>query len=290
MKRTSLAILAVVIVVGGMIASGALFTVDQRVQAIVMQFGEPKRVIQQPGLYFKMPFIQNVVLYDKRVLNLDPPTEEITLSDKKRINVDAFVRYKIVDPLEFLKTVRTEANLRGRFSETLNSSLRAELGRRPLEDLLSDKRVEVMENVNTQVARVGKLFGIEVVDVLIGRTDLPEDISKNVYDRMRSEREREANLLRAEGDEAKQRVTADADRQKIIILAQARKEAQILMGEGDSGRINILGKAHGSAPDFFAFVRSLDAYKATMKSDDTTMVLTPKSEFFKYFDSSRLPK
>lgn len=290
MKRTSLALLTIIVIAGGLLASGALFTIDQRVQGIVMQFGEPKRVIQEPGLYFKLPFVQNVVLYDKRVLNLDPPTEEVILADKKRINVDAFARYKIVDPLEFLKTVRTEANLRSRFSKTLNSSIRSELGQHPLEDLLSEKRVILMENVSQKVARVGKVFGIEVVDVLIGRTDLPEDISKNVYDRMRSEREREANLLRAQGDEAKQRVTADADRQKIVILAEARKQAQILMGEGDSGRIKILGEAHGSAPEFFAFNRSLEAYKAAIKSDDTTMVLSPGSDFFKYFNGSKLEK
>ncbi|MCW8951493.1 MAG: protease modulator HflC, partial [Rhodospirillales bacterium] len=195
-----LAILGALVVVATMVASGSLFTVLQTTQAIVVQLGEAKRVIKEPGLNWKLPLVQNVIYYDKRVLDLDPPSEQVLLADQKRINVDAFARYRITDPLRFFQSVQNEAVLRDRFGKVLNSSVRSALGQNSLLDLLSPKRDDIMSQIKERVAEPAKSFGIEVVDVRIGRSDLPEDISKNVYDRMRSEREREANLLRAEGD------------------------------------------------------------------------------------------
>ena len=283
MKRTSLALIGVVVVVIGLLAFGALFTVDQRAQAIVLQFGEPKRVIRDPGLNVKVPFVQNVLYYDKRVLDLDPPPEEVILSDQKRIDVDAFARYRIIDPLRFFQSVQDETRLRDRFGKTMNSAVRAQLGLHPLSDLLSPKRDDIMQQIQEQLRGPAKTFGIEVVDLRIGRTDLPEDISKNVYDRMRSEREREANLLRAEGEEIKQQVTANADRQKTVILAEAERNAQVLRGEGDGERNRILGEAYGRDPEFFAFYRSMNAYRQALGAEDTTMVLSPDSDFFRFF-------
>lgn len=284
MNKMILAIAGAIVVGMGVLASTILFTVEQTDQVIVMQFGEPIRVIREPGLNFKLPFVQNVVTYDKRILDLDPPTEQVILSDQKRINVDAFARYRITDPLRFFQSVRNEAGFRDRFGGILNSSVRNHMGLNSLPDLLSEKRDDIMAAIQETVKKAGATFGVEVVDVRIGRTDLPEDISKNVFDRMRSEREREANLLRAEGDEAKQRVTADADRQKVFIIAEAEKQAQILRGEGEGARTRILNDAFGRDEEFFALYRSLQAYEKAF-GEGTTMVLSPDSEFFQYFGS-----
>lgn len=283
MNRLHLIVLGVVAALLAIVASSALFTVDQRAQAIVLQLGEPKRLIRDPGINIKLPFIQNVIYYDKRILNLDPPTEEALMSDRKRINVDAFARYRIVDPLRFFQSAKTELEFRDRFGRTLNSSVRNELGLHPLSELLSEKRGEIMSRIQDRVNDVAKSFGVEVVDVRIGRTDLPEDISKNVYDRMRSEREREANLLRAEGDELKQKITADADRERTIILAEANRTSQILYGEGEGEKNRILGEAFGKDIEFFSFMRSLAAYREAMTDESTTMVLSPDSDFFRFF-------
>jgi membrane protease subunit HflC len=283
MSRGKLAVIGGVVVVLGLLASSSMFTVLQTAQAIVLQFGEPIRVIREPGLNFKVPLVQNVTYYDKRVLDLDPPAEQVILSDQKRINVDAYARYRITDPLRFFQTVQNEVVLRDRLGKTMNSGLRAVLGRHPLPDLLSAKRDDIMQQIQKRLEGTGQEFGIEIVDLRIGRTDLPEDISKNVYDRMQSEREREANLLRAEGDEAKQRITAEADRTRTVILAEADKKSNILRGSGDATRNQILSEAYGKAPDFFAFVRSMQAYRKSLGAD-TTMVLSPKSDFFRFFD------
>ncbi|MCW8836293.1 MAG: protease modulator HflC [Rhodospirillales bacterium] len=277
-----LAILGALVVVATMVASGSLFTVLQTTQAIVVQLGEAKRVIKEPGLNWKLPLVQNVIYYDKRVLDLDPPSEQVLLADQKRINVDAFARYRITDPLRFFQSVQNEAVLRDRFGKVLNSSVRSALGQNSLLDLLSPKRDDIMSQIKERVAEPAKSFGIEVVDVRIGRSDLPEDISKNVYDRMRSEREREANLLRAEGDEIKQRITAEADRTRTVIVAEAGKTANILIGDGNAERNRILGDAYGRDPEFFAFLRSMEAYKEAL-GGDMTMVLSPNSDFFRFF-------
>ncbi|MDP6772939.1 MAG: protease modulator HflC [Rhodospirillales bacterium] len=284
MGKMPLAIIGIVIIVLGVIASGALFTVDQREQVIVLQFGEPMRVIRDPGLNFKIPFVQNVIHFDKRILDLDPKPEEVILSDQKRINVDAFARYRIVDPLRFLQSVNNESSLRDRLGRTLNSSVREVVGRHALPDLLSPKRDDIMGSIKDRVNTAGAVFGIEVVDVRIVRTDLPEQIANNVYARMRSERERIANQLRAEGEEIKQTITATADRQRVVILAEANRQGQIQRGLGEGERNRILGEAFGQDAEFFKFYRRMTAYREALQGDDTTLVLSPDSDFLRFFN------
>ena len=284
MSRMPLAIIGIVVIVLGVIAAGAVFTVDQREQVLVLQFGDPVRVIREPGLKFKIPFVQNVVHFDKRILDLDPDPEEVILSDQKRINVDAFARYRIVDPLRFLQSVNNESSLRDRLGRTLNSSVRQVMGRHALPDLLSPKRDDIMGNIKDSVNKAGEAFGIEVVDVRIGRTDLPEQIANNVFARMRSERERIANKLRAEGEEIKQTITATADRQRTVILAEASRQGQIQRGEGEGERNRILGEAFGKDIEFFKFYRRMIAYREALKGEDTTLVLSPDSDFLRFFN------
>ncbi len=277
-----LAIFGIVVIVVGGLFSGALFTVHQAAQGIVMQFGEPKRVIREPGLNFKLPFVQNVVYYDKRILNLDPPSEEMQLADKKRVVVDAFARWRIIDPLRFFQSIRTVAAFRDTFGRNLNAGIRNELGLHLLVDLLSPKRETIMDRIQSRLNVAAKNFGIEVVDIRIVRTELPKEISQNVYQRMQSERARIANELRAQGEEKKQEIVANADRQRTVIVAEARKNSEILRGEGDAQRNTILADAYNKDPEFFKFYRSLEAYRKSLK-DDTTMVLSPDSDFFRFF-------
>ena len=283
MNRAVLIGLGVVGVVALIVGMNAMFTVHQTQQALVLQLGNPVRAISEAGIHFKLPFIQNVEYYDRRVLDLDPPIQTVILSDRKRIDVDSFARYRIVDPLEFKKKAVTIDNFRSVFGGRLNSAVRAQVGKVGLSDMVSAKRDDVMLEITNLLKAQEAEFGIEVVDVRIGRTDLPEDISNDVYNRMRSEREREASLLRAEGDELKQRIVADADRQMTIIIAEATRLADILRGTGDAERNRILGDAYGIDPEFFAFYRSMEAYRNALGSDDTTMVLSPDSEFFRFF-------
>ena len=283
MNRAVLIGLGVVGVVALIVGMAATFTVHQTQTALVLQLGNPVRSISEPGLHFKMPFIQNVEYYDKRILDLDPPIQTVILSDRKRIDVDSFARYRIVDPLEFKKKAVTIDNFRSVFGGRLNSAVRAEVAKVALFDMVSGKRVEVMQRITSILKSQEAEFGIVVVDVRIGRTDLPEDISNDVYNRMRSEREREASLLRAEGEELKQRIVADADRQMTIIIAEATRTAEILRGVGDAKRNRILGDAYGIDPEFFAFYRSMEAYRSALGDDNTTMVLSPDSAFFRFF-------
>lgn len=282
MKNLGLAIIGIIVIAAGVVAFGVLFTVDQTQQAIVLQFGEPRRVIKEPGLHYKMPFVQNVAYFDKRVLELDPPAEQVLLSDQKRINVNSFARYRITDPLKFYQSVRDEIVLRDRLGKTLNSGVRDVLALHPLIDILSEKRGKIMSDIDVRLRAGAGDFGIEIVDVRIGRTDLPDEISANVYDRMRSERLREANLLRAEGDEINQRIRAEADRQRTVILAEAEREARILQGEGEGIARKTKNEAFGRDPEFYAFYRSMDAYGHAL-GEGTSMVLSPNSAFFKYF-------
>lgn len=285
MKRTSLAIVGVVAAVAAVLLGSSLFTVHQTQQAIVLQFGNPVDVIQEPGLHFKVPFVQNVVFYEKRILSLNPPSQEVPLIDQKRIIVDSFLRYQIVQPLEFYKTVRNEIALRDRFGAILNSVVRDTLGESDLQDLLTDKRGEVMRSITDTVRRRSAEFGINVVDVRIGRTDLPDETSQSVYNRMRSSRIAEAAQLRAQGEELKARIQAEADRDRTLILAEAERKAQVMRGEGDAQRNTILGEAYGRDPEFFRFYRSMEAYREALGTD-TTLVLSPNSEFFRYFNLS----
>ena len=282
MSKAKLLALGIVLMAIGIVTSQSLFTVDQRVQALVMQFGEHRRTVQDPGLNWKIPFVQNVVMYDHRILDLDPPSEEVILSDQKRINVDAFVRYRIVDPFLFYKSVRTELGFRDRFGGILNSAVRSEMGRITLSEVLSEKRDDIMARIQSTAVDAGKTFGVEVVDVRIGRTELPVDISNNVYQRMRSEREREANQLRAEGEELKLRIESDADRQQVVILAEAKRESEILRGTGDAERTRILGEAYGKDLTFFSLYRSLQAARTSLGGEGTSMVLSPDSDLLKF--------
>tara|TARA_B110000438_G_C15809652_1_gene649044 strand:- start:1003 stop:1875 length:873 start_codon:yes stop_codon:yes gene_type:complete len=282
MSSGKLLALGVIFLVVPFTLTGTLFTVHQTQNAIVLQLGEPKRVIEDPGLHLKLPFIQNVVFYDNRVLDIDPPAQEMPLVNQLRIIVDAFARYRIVDPLKFYQTVRTEIGFRDRFGTILNGSVRDALGQAQLADLLTVKRVEVMQQISTGVSQRAPDFGIDIIDVRIGRTDLPEQTSQSVYNRMRSERLAQAALLRAQGQEAKSRIEAEADRERTIIIAEAERQAQISLGQGEAESRAILNAAHGQDAEFYGFLRSMEAYRVSL-GEGTTMVLSPDSEFFRFF-------
>lgn len=289
MNKTALAILGVVVIALGVTLTSALFTVHQTKQALILQFGNPIRVERDPGLKIKLPFIQNVEFYDRRILDLDPPSQEVVLSDQKRINVDSFARYRIVDPLEFRKKAVTDANFRQIFGNRLNAAVRAEVGQVFLADMLTQKRAEIMDKISTLMKAQAAEFGTEVVDVRIGRTDLPQATAQAVYNRMRSDRIASAALLRAEGEEQKLKIQAGADKQRTIIIAEAQRLAEILRGQGEGERNRILGEAFGQDPGFFDFYRSMEAYGEAL-GDGTTMVLSPDSAFFRFFGTDKMQK
>lgn len=282
MNKIILVILGVVIVVGGVLAFDAMYTVHQTKHALILQFGRYVRTASDPGLHFKKPFLESVEYYEKRLLDLDPPAQEVVLADQKRINVDSFVRYKIVKPLEFKKKAVTQTNFLQVFGGRLNAAVRAEVGRILLGDMLSDKRDDVMARITKQMKSEALDFGVEVVDVRIGRTDLPPATSQAVYNRMRSERVEQAVKLRSEGAQIKAEIQANADRERTVILADARRTSQILRGEGEGLKTKLLNDAFGKDPEFFGFYRSMEAYGESL-GDGTTMVLSPDSEFFRYF-------
>ncbi len=269
-----------------LLAASALFTVHQTQQALVLQFGNPKRIIREPGLHVKLPFIQNAIFIDRRVLDYDAVSEEVILGDQKRLVVDAFARYRITDPLLFYQTVGSEAILRGRINTILDASLRKVMGEVPLFTVLSEDRSALMNRIRDQANVEAKQFGIDVIDVRLKRADLPAENSQAIYRRMQTEREREAKELRAQGAEMAQRIRARADRERVVLLAEARKEAQITRGEGDATAVAIFADAFGQDPDFFAFYRSMQAYRDALGDDNTSFVLSPDSEFFRYFNSS----
>ncbi len=276
----------IVAVVFLLIASGSVFTVRQTQQALVLQFGEPMRVIAQPGLHFKIPFVQDVTYYDSRILDLDPQGQDMALIDQRRVSVDSFARYKIVDPLKFFQSVMTDTAFRDRFGNILNSSVRDALGRTNLADLLGASRPDVMHEITQAVRRRAPEFGVEVIEVRIGRTDLTADTTQATYNRMRSDRMAEAAEFRGRGQEQKSSIEGEADRERTVIVAEAEKQSQTLRGEGEAESRRILNAAQGKDAEFYAFFRSMEAYRAAL-GEGTTLVLTPDSEFFKYFD--RLP-
>jgi len=285
MNRRVLLILGILAIVLGIVASSALFTVHQTSQAIVMQLGNPKRVITEPGLHWKLPFIQDVLYYEKRMLNLDPPVESIILSDQKRLLVDAFARYRITDALLFFQRVKTESGVRQRLGPIVNASLRGVLGNATLASVLSEERAEIMRQIQASVNNEAGRFGIELLDVRIGRADFPDQISQAVYGRMKSEREREAAEFRAQGFELSQRIRATADREATVIKAEAEREAEIERGRGEAIRTRTLNDAYGQDQDFFNFYRSMQAYEASLSGESTYMVLSPDSEFFDFFSA-----
>jgi len=278
-SRISLLIVGLVAIIGYF----TLFTVIEIKNAIVLQFGDPKRVITSPGLNFKIPFIQNVIFIDNRILDIDAPAAEVIAADQKRLIVDAFVKFKIVDVLEFYKAFGNENVARSRISAVVNSRIRGVLGEEPLSAVLSDDRSKLMKQITSLVEAEVSNFGIEIVDVRIKRADLPEANSLAIFRRMQTEREREAKEFRAQGAEIAQRIRSTADKEVTIIKAQAEKQSNIVRGEGDGMANKVFAEAFGKDPEFFAFYRAMQAYAEGLKSSDTTMILSPDSEFFKYF-------
>jgi len=276
-------VLGVIVALLGVIAYGSFFTVHQTQQAIVLQFGEPKRVIREAGLQLKIPLIQNVEFFDKRILAFDTPPEEVIASDQKRMIVDAFSRFRIADPLLFFQTVRTVPVAQSRLETLINSSLRRVLGEEELLTLLSGERDSLMRRIRDFVNRAAKNLGIEIVDIRIKRADLPAENSQAIYRRMQTEREREAKEARAKGAEEALRIRARSDRDRTVLLAEANKESEILRGDGDGARARIFNEAASQDPKFYAFYRSLQAYRVALRGQDTTMVMSPNSEFFRYF-------
>jgi len=273
----------VLLAIVAIVAFNSMFTVHQAAQALILQLGNPVRVVQKPGLHFKTPFIQNVELYDRRILDLDPPPQEIILSDQKRVIVDAFARYKIVDPLEFRKKALTDANFRQLFGSRLNAAVRSQIGKILLGDMLTAKRQEVMQAITDQMKAQAAEFGTEVVDVRIGRTDLPDTTAQAVFNRMRSDRVAHAAKLRANGEKEKAEIQARADKERTIIISEAKKTSEILRGQGDGLRTNILNEAYGQDSEFFDFYRSMEAFGNSIKPG-TSMVLSPQSQLFQFFN------
>jgi membrane protease subunit HflC len=276
--------LGIAVLALAVIASSALFTVNETQQALVLQFGAIKQRIQEPGLKFKVPFIQDVVMLDRRVLDLDPPVESVILADQKRLLVDAYARYRIHDPVRFFQAFGTEYNAEQRLATIVNSTLRRVLGNVTLLAVLSAERDRIMTDLKTQVNQEANANGIEIVDVRIRRADLPEETSQAIFNRMRSERVREAAEARAQGEEQAQQIRARAERERTVLLAEAQRDAQIQRGEGDQGALKVINEVAGKDPEFYAFWRSLQAYRETLRPSDTSMVLAPDSEFFRFFD------
>ncbi len=284
MKAAKFIVPAIILV--GVVIFQSLFVVQEISQAIVLQFGDPKKIVTKAGLNFKLPFIQNVVYLDKRILNLDNDPEEVIAADQKRLIVDAFARFKIVDPLKFYISVGNERVARSRLSTIINSRIRGVLGTQELATLLSTDRSRQMQIIQSQVNQEAQNFGINIVDVRIKRADLPPANSEAIYKRMQTEREREAKEFRAQGAEIAQKIRSTADKDVTVILAQANKKSEIMKGEGDGQRNKIFANAFGRDPQFFAFYRAMQAYEKALIGGETSLVLSPDSEFFKFFGKS----
>ena len=261
----------------------ALFTVPQWMQAMVVQLGEPVRVVQEPGLYWKIPFIQQVTYFDRRLLDYDAASKDILTIDKQQLSVDNYSRWRIADPLQFYRTVRDERGAQSRLDDIVYSDLRETLGRHTLRDIVSDKRDQLMADVTARSAEKAKVYGIEIVDVRIKRADLPEKNEQTVFGRMRSERERQAKKFRAEGDEEARKIRSESDKQVQILLADATQQGEVIRGEGDANATRIFAEAYGRDPDFYAFQRTLEAYRTALATG-TTVILSPKSEFFRFLE------
>ena len=285
----------VTLITGAVLVVGAFssfFTVNQTQQALVLQFGAPKRPIQEPGLAFKLPFIQDVTYYEKRVLSLIPQdAEEVILSDQKRLQVDAYARYRIEDPLLFYQTVRDERGARGRLEAIIDSSVRRALGSETLASILTGQRNDITRSIGEEVNASVSSLGIQIIDVRLRRADYPTATSQNIFNRMKSEREREAKEFRATGEEEAQKIRADAEKTRTVIISEAQREAQEKRGAGDAEAIQIYADSFGQDTEFFAFYRSMEAYRKSMGSNDTSMILSPDSSFFRFFkDKSGAPQ
>jgi modulator of FtsH protease HflC len=281
--RAIFSFLIALIVGAALLAYFAFFIVHQNEQALVLEFGKPKRVIDRAGLHWKIPVVETVEYFDKRILDLDMTPQEVPASDQKLLLVDAFARYRIKDPLKFYQAVTSEYYVPQRFGPIVQSTLRRVLGSASFIEIVRDRREELMKLIATEVNKQGQEFGLEVVDVRIKRADLPEKNLQSVYDRMKADRFKEAEELRAEGRAAANKIQADADRDSITIRAEARRRADQMRGEGDAERNRIFAEVFNRDPAFFSFYRSMQAYEQGIKSSDTRMLLSPDSEFFRYF-------
>ena len=283
--------LIAIILFTGLLLYSTFFIVQETQQAIVLQLGEPKKVYKDAGLYYKIPLLQNVQLVDKRVLDIDAPAEEVIALDQKRIIVDAYAKFLITDPLKFYISVGNERVAQSRMSSIINAKIRGVLGKENLVNLISLDRTKLMNKITKEVAEEAKDFGINVIDVRIRRADLPSANSESIFKRMQTERTREAKEFRAEGAELGQTIKSKADKEVTIILAEARKTSQILRGEGDGLRNKIFAEAFGRDPEFFSFYRAMQSYeKSLLSGGETSLVLSPDSEFFRYFGESGLHK
>jgi len=282
MKRAAMPIVGIVLGALVILAASSLFIVNQAEQALVLRLGAHRATIKEPGLHFKLPFIEDVVRYDLRLLALDPPAEEIILGDQKRIVVDTLARYRIADPLKYYQTLRNENNARAQMSQVVSSAMRRVMGQAMLPTLLSDERAKLMEDIRSEVADRAAGYGISISDVRIRRADLPEETSQAIYDRMKSERERQAKEARAQGYEWGQQIRARADRERTVILAEATRQANFLRAMGDTESARIYNEAYGKDPHFYDFYRSLEAYRKAL-AEGTTMVLSSDNPFLKHF-------
>ncbi|HTJ64035.1 MAG TPA: protease modulator HflC [Alphaproteobacteria bacterium] len=274
----------VLAIIALLVLTGSFFTVSETEQAIVLQFGAVKRIEQNAGLKFKVPLVQDVVFYDKRLLDIESPPQEVILSDQRRLVVDAYAVYQIVDPLKFYQAVRTDDGARLRLNSSINATLRDVLGGTTVASVLSKDREGVMQAIRAKVNAAAAPLGIAVADVRISRANFPDSISQSIYGQMKAERKREAAQFRAEGYEQAQQIQATADRERTVILADAKRQSDILHGEGDAQATQIFAESFGRDPDFYAFYRSLEAYKKAMGGDDTQFVLSPNSDFLRYFN------
>ncbi len=284
--RVLLGVLLLFVVAAGMAIGFSAFIVNQTHRALVLQFGEPVRAIDEPGLYWRTPFIQTVEQFDRRILDLQTDEQEVIASDQKRLIVDAFARYRISDPLAFYKAFRSEVGARQRLTAIVDSTIRSVLGRATFIDVVRNKREALMKQTIKQVNDDVHNLGVEIVDVRIRRADLPEANSQAIYRRMQTERQREAAELRAQGSEQSQRIKSTADKEVTVLLANANRDSERLRGEGDAERNRIYADAFTRDKDFFAFYRSMQAYEESLKGGHTRIVLSPNSEFFRYFNGA----
>jgi len=290
--RDKLSLIAGVVLFLLVLASMSLFTVDQRQYAVVFQLGEVKEVIETPGLNVKLPLIQNVRYFDKRILTMDTPEpERFITSEKKNVLVDHFVKWRIVDPRLYYESVAgDEARARTRLNQTVNAGLREEFGRRTVHDVVSGARDQIMEDMRTKADQDARKIGVQIVDVRLKRVDLPTEVSESVYRRMEAERKRVANELRSQGGAEAEKIRADADRQREVLIAEAYRSAQEVKGEGDAKATAIYAQAFGQNPEFYSFYRSLEAYRSSFDGKDDVLVIDPSSDFFKFMKSSGGPR
>lgn len=282
-KKIGITGLIIIVIASVFVFLSAAFTVHQTQQALILRFGEAIRIVTEPGLHFKMPIADDAVYIDKRILDLDSESQEVIASDQKRLVVDAYSRYKITDALKYYQSVQTSTRANARLSQILNSAVRRVLGESTFEEIVRDKRPELMKIITEQVNNEAAALGMSIVDVRIRRADLPEANSQAVYMRMQTARSKEANDIRARGQEQAKIITSRSDKEAKIIIAEANKISEITRGEGDAGRNKIYAESYGQDPEFFKFYRSMVAYEESLKSGDTRLVISPDTDFFSYF-------